>query len=134
MMRILPALQDVIAEIERRSSDGVAFIRRAFDFNALKQGLTAKQVVLQSERPGDFATFRFGLLNELNPIGALGEAYVEEIVAGLWRLRRVFALEAIVYGRGFQMHSDPTDAVTYMFEKHEGALSHLLRYHTEKFA
>jgi hypothetical protein len=68
--------------------------------NALKHGLSAKQIVVVDERAGDFQAFRLGLLNDLNPIGALEEVLSENIIAGQWRLRRVPVLEAAVFQTG----------------------------------
>lgn len=65
--------------------------------NALRHGLTAKQVVLFDENPKDFDAFRADLLNELNPDGALEGVLAERIVIDSWRLRRIPALEATLY-------------------------------------
>jgi len=67
--------------------------------NALKHGLTGKRVVLPNENPEEFDTFRSALWEELAPRGALEEVLAEEIVADVWRLRRVPILEATVHAR-----------------------------------
>lgn len=70
--------------------------------NALKHGLTGREVVLPNENPDDFDSFRAGLLADLAPQGDLEGALAEKIVADLWRLRRVPILEAALYRRGCQ--------------------------------
>lgn len=68
--------------------------------NALKDGLTGKQIVLPNENPDEFEAFRIDLLNDLNPLGALEATLAEKIVADAWRLRRVALLESAIYARG----------------------------------
>ncbi len=68
--------------------------------NALKHGLTGRDVVLPGEDPDDFDSFRAGLLTNLDPQGELEGALAEKIVADLWRLRRVPIFEAMLYKRG----------------------------------
>ena len=68
--------------------------------NALKHGLTGREVVLPNENPDDFDSFRAGLLTSLDPQGALEGALAEKIVADLWRLRRIPIIEAASYRRG----------------------------------
>ena len=67
--------------------------------NALKHGLTGKQVVLPGEDPAEFDAFRSDLIADLAPQGALEEFLAEKIVADAWRLRRVPQLEAALYRR-----------------------------------
>jgi len=68
--------------------------------NALKHGLTGREVVLPNENPDDFDSFRAGLLTSLDPQGELEAALAEKIVADFWRLRRVPIFEATLYRRG----------------------------------
>jgi len=68
--------------------------------NALKHGLTGRDVVLPGENPDYFDSFRAGLLTSLDPQGELEGAWAEKIVADLWRLRRVPIFEATLYRRG----------------------------------
>jgi hypothetical protein len=81
-----------------RTADGKARVAS----NALKHGLTGKQVVLPNENPEDFDAYRIGLLNNLNPSGELEGTLVERIVIDAWRLRRVALLESALYRRGHQ--------------------------------
>jgi hypothetical protein len=68
-------------------------------FNALKHGLTGKQVVLHNEEPEDFDAFRSALWDDLDPRGVLEGVLVDKIVADAWRLRRVPILEAAMHAR-----------------------------------
>jgi hypothetical protein len=70
--------------------------------NALKHGLTGKQVVLPYENPDEFDEFRSALLKDLDPRGALEEILADKIVADAWRLRRVPGLEAALHRRDRQ--------------------------------
>ena len=67
--------------------------------NALKHGLTAKQVVLPGEDPAEFDEFRSDLIAGLAPQGALEEIFAEKIVADAWRFRRALQLVAALYQR-----------------------------------
>jgi hypothetical protein len=62
--------------------------------NALKHGLMAKDIVLPSEDEQEFEGLRRALITELQPEGSLEEQIAERIVACLWRLRRVYPIEA----------------------------------------
>lgn len=81
-----------------RSAEGKARVRS----NALKHGLTAREVVLPNENPDEFESFRTDLLSSLDRQGALEGALAEKIVIYPWRLRRVPGFEATFYRRGFQ--------------------------------
>ncbi len=62
--------------------------------NALKHGLRAKDIVLASEDEREFDGLRQALITELGPEGSLEEQLAERIVVCLWRLRRVYPIEA----------------------------------------
>ena len=65
--------------------------------NALKHGLLAKDIVLPSEDEQEFEGLRRALITELRPEGSLEEQIAERIVACLWRLRRVYPIEAGIF-------------------------------------
>jgi len=67
--------------------------------NALKHGLTGRQVVLPNENPDDFEFFRAALLSRLDPKDAFEGALVEKIITDFWRQRRIPILEAALYRR-----------------------------------
>lgn len=64
--------------------------------NALKHGMTAKQLVTRGENLADFARFGAELGAALAPADALERQLVEAIVLASWRLRRVWRTEAAV--------------------------------------
>ena len=51
--------------------------------------------------------FRLGVLGDLNPNGENEQDLADKIVTQLWRLRRVPALEAALYGRDHQSATEP---------------------------
>jgi len=61
--------------------------------NALKYGLFSSQVLLQNEDPVEFAAVRDKVFAELAPKGFLEEMDADEVVVGLWRLRRALQIE-----------------------------------------
>ena len=62
--------------------------------NALRHGLTSKDILLQDERLEDLEDFRLRLVDELVPVGPLEELLVDRMVSSAWRLRRALAVEA----------------------------------------
>jgi hypothetical protein len=70
--------------------------------NAMKHGLTARDVILPNENPVDFESFRGDLLTSLDPRGELENFLAEKIATDAWRLRRVATFEASLYKRGCQ--------------------------------
>jgi len=81
-----------------RTSAGKAKV----SMNALKHGLTGRDVVLPNENPDEFESFRTNLLADLAPKGSLESVLAEKIVIDFWRLRRVPILEAAIYRRALQ--------------------------------
>jgi len=70
--------------------------------NALKHGLTARDILLPNESREEYEQFRKRLRLDLGPKSALEEALAEKIIDDLWRLRRVPFLEANVYWRAYR--------------------------------
>ena len=64
--------------------------------NALRHGMTAKQLVASDEDFGDFARFNAELRATLAPADAVEEQLVDGIVVSTWRLRRVWRTEAAI--------------------------------------
>lgn len=67
--------------------------KEAVRYNALKHGILAQEVVLPWESRSDFETMRDAIREELRPRGAVELALVGQVVACLWRLRRLFLVE-----------------------------------------
>jgi hypothetical protein len=64
--------------------------------NALRHGLTAKNIVIGDEDPKAFEDLRAKLEHDLQPKTALEGELLERLAGLLWRLRRVPAIEAAV--------------------------------------
>ncbi len=62
--------------------------------NAMKHGLLAEQVVVRGEDPVEFAGVLESLIGEFQPQGPLEEQLVERVAACMWRLRRLYRVEA----------------------------------------
>ena len=73
-----------------RSEKGKEASRR----NALKHGLTARDIVIFDEDPADFEALKVDLFEDYQPVGR-DEIELVSLIAGLfWRLRRVSRWEA----------------------------------------
>jgi len=68
--------------------------RNIAKMNALKHGLTARQITLFDEAPDDFERFHAELMVSLRPKGAMELALAERVVICAWRLRRVYRVES----------------------------------------
>ena len=66
-------------------------------FNAVKHGLTAQEVVIPGEDGNVFEEVIQQLAADLAPEGMLEARLVDEIAAGLWRLRRFIRVEAGIF-------------------------------------
>jgi hypothetical protein len=64
--------------------------------NALRHGLTAKNIVIGDEDPKEFEDLRAKLEHDLQPKTALEIELLERLAGLLWRLRRVPAIEAAI--------------------------------------
>ncbi len=62
--------------------------------NAMKHGLLAEQVAVRGEDPVEFAGVLESLIDEFQPQGPLEEQLVERVAACMWRLRRLYRIEA----------------------------------------
>ncbi len=71
--------------------------KAASKLNALKHGLRAEEFVVRGEDPADFARLLENLINEFQPLGPLEEQLVERIAASMWRLRRIYRIEAGIF-------------------------------------
>jgi hypothetical protein len=97
--------------------------------NALRHGLTARQIVCREEREEDFAAFRTALRDALAPADAVEEQMAERIALLSWRLRRTARAE-----RGI-INDDPAtklgpyaDWITRAFDYSAKEMTRLARY------
>ena len=65
--------------------------------NAMKHGLLAAGLVVRDEDPVGFTRVLESLVNELQPQGPLEEQLVERVAACMWRLRRLYRVEAGIF-------------------------------------
>ncbi len=66
--------------------------------NSVKHGLSAEEIVLPSENPEQYDHMHEDLISEFKPLGALEHHLVDRIAGCTWRLRRLYRVEAGVYG------------------------------------
>ncbi len=65
--------------------------------NAMKHGLLAADLVVRDEDPVEFAGVLENLVDELRAQGPLEEQLVERVAACMWRLRRLYRVEAEIF-------------------------------------
>ena len=102
--------------------------------NALRHGLLARCVVLESESREGFAALLQQHLERLQPTDGVELGMIEEMVAAAWRLRRAWAVEARTLDNEMaaQAADDPLDRLTAAFSGLAGSqpLELLHRYET----
>ena len=62
--------------------------------NALKHGLTAREIVIRDEDPDQFDALRAGLEADFKPSTTIERELIDRLAGLLWRLRRAVVLEA----------------------------------------
>src|ERR1700704_4345749 len=62
--------------------------KEAVRFNALRHGLTSKQVVLPNEDPAAFEALRAALVEEHHPANSTESAMAEQVAESYWRFQR----------------------------------------------
>jgi hypothetical protein len=62
--------------------------------NALKHGLTAKQLVIKEDERPEFDQLQVGLLEELRPEGTLEQLIFNDVLHARWNLHRCRGIEA----------------------------------------
>ncbi|MGE5296696.1 MAG: hypothetical protein ACM3VT_17895 [Solirubrobacterales bacterium] len=65
--------------------------------NAIKHGLLAQEAVIQGEDPAQFEMYREGMLQTLDPVGAMEAMLAERVVGLSWRLLRAERLQNIAF-------------------------------------
>jgi len=65
--------------------------------NAMKHGLLAEHIVVRGEDPAEFDSFRESLIDDFLPQGSHEEYLVERLAACMWRLRRIYRIEAGIF-------------------------------------
>jgi hypothetical protein len=94
--------------------------RKASSMNALRHGLTSRELVIRAEDQTAFDELHAAYRAELQPHGILETEMFNSIVHAAWNLRRVRTLEAAL----FDGAADPLDD-----EQNEPKLARLTRYY-----
>lgn len=90
-----------------RTEDGKARSAR----NALRHGLTARELIVREDERADFETLRDEILAELAPEGAVETITFHELLHAAWNLHRYRRLEAESFvGAADPLHDDRSDA------------------------
>jgi hypothetical protein len=64
--------------------------------NALRHGLTSRQLACEDERSADFAQFTEALRQDLAPLDEVEEQLAERVILSAWRLRRAARAERAI--------------------------------------
>lgn len=76
-----------------KTDDGKARVSQ----NAVKHGLTSKDIIVRPDEREEFEALQADLLAEIAPFGALEGLLFEQLLHAAWNLRRVRRLEAQLY-------------------------------------
>ena len=69
-------------------------------FNAMKHGLLSRESLVKGENEADLVDFGKRLRSQLAPVGELELLLVDRIVSTAWRLRRLVAVETLLFNGG----------------------------------
>lgn len=105
--------QNALRSTGPRTATGKAWSR----MNALKHGLLSRQIVVRSrqcpENTKEFRELHQRLSEQLEPVGAMEELLVEQIVTSYWRLKRALVAESgeitLVKNRDHDEQAKPKD-------------------------
>lgn len=92
-----------------KSKEGKAKSR----MNALKHGLTGKQVVIPGEDPEEFEMLLSQLMQEHDPQSMLETSLVELIAGAIWRLKRIPQFEPAII-LAYRTFNDQADVVSML--------------------
>jgi hypothetical protein len=82
------------ANANRSAGPKTAEGKRRSRLNALKHGLSARDIVVWDEDPLEFEDFRAKVEADLSPVGIIQYELTDRAAGLLWRLRRMPKLEA----------------------------------------
>ena len=71
--------------------------------NAVRHGILSRQVLIPGESAAELRDLWQRLREEFQPVGALEDELLDQIVACYWRLRRLRMVEAGLFARGLEM-------------------------------
>jgi hypothetical protein len=94
-------------------------------YNALRHGLTGKQVVIEGEDPSQYEALCRDLIEAYQPADAAEMTLVQEIAQNYWRLQRARAMEV----DAFNLFGNGTDPIIAL-ERATGQFERIRRYMT----
>jgi hypothetical protein len=71
--------------------------------NALKHGLSSRQIVIETEDEEEWLEFRDECRQTFSPVGAIELGYADEFAASRWRLNRCLGIETSIFDHEFAM-------------------------------
>lgn len=96
--------------------------------NAMKHGLTSRDVLGAGELPADFEAFAAALVNQLAPVGAVEAMLADRVVCCAWRCRRAVTLEAMSLSAPSPFETDNTPALLSALRRWNSMVELLGRY------
>lgn len=100
------------ANAQRSTGPTTAEGKQRASKNALRHGLTSREVVIPSGQEAEFAQFQQALQVEIRPEGMLEQVLFRQLVHAAWNLERIRQLQAAT---GF---ADPQFALLLRYEAH----------------
>src|SRR4029453_16418676 len=88
--------------------------------NGIKHGLLSRESLIKGESEAELVDFGKLLRAKLAPVGELELLFADRVISTAWRLRRLVAVETMVFNRG---HS-----VDYVFNNSRETMGVLSRY------
>src|SRR5262252_449032 len=73
--------------------------KRVVALNGMKHGLLSREALVKGESEADLVAFGKRLQAQLMPVGELELLFVDRIVSTAWRLRRLVAVETMLFDR-----------------------------------
>jgi hypothetical protein len=108
--------------------------KEAASRNALRHGLTSRQLASADERSADFAQFAASLRQDLAPLDEVEEQLAERVVLTAWRLRRAARAERAIID-GWHIATSPSthllhgeSGMSRLFMKRPESMLALSRY------
>lgn len=93
--------------------------KSAVALNGMKHGLLSRESLVKGESEADLVQFGKRLRGQLAPVGELEHFLVDRIVSTAWRLRRLVAVETMLFDREYE----PDDVFNSCGREKMGVLS-----------
>jgi hypothetical protein len=96
-MASLSQLRANRANAKRSTGPKTAVGKLKSRYNALKHGLSAKQIIIGDEDPSEYEALLNGLIEDYAPASSLEFELIEQLAAKSWRMRRIPRFEAAIF-------------------------------------